>query len=81
MELSKALSRLSGWHYSGVGSFYLTYKAAKSGFNSRIVLSGRYINDNMGNYVSKTILQHVIVNSENVKEAKILFMGITLRKM
>jgi UDP-N-acetyl-D-galactosamine dehydrogenase len=34
----------------------------------------------MGNYVSKKILQHVIQNSQNVKEAKILFMGVTFKE-
>src|ERR1051325_10707083 len=63
---------LVGGHCIGVDPYYLTYKAAELGFNSRVILSGRYINDNMGNYVSKKILQHVIQHSTNVKEAKIL---------
>lgn len=71
---------LVGGHCIGVDPYYLTYKAAELGFNSRVILSGRYINDNMGNYVSKKILQHVIQNSENVKNAKILFMGVTFKE-
>ncbi|HEX8332297.1 MAG TPA: nucleotide sugar dehydrogenase [Segetibacter sp.] len=71
---------LVGGHCIGVDPYYLTYKAAELGFNSRVILAGRYINDNMGNYVSKKILQHVIQNSENVKEAKILFMGVTFKE-
>jgi UDP-N-acetyl-D-galactosamine dehydrogenase len=71
---------LVGGHCIGVDPYYLTYKAAELGFNSRVILSGRYINDNMGNYVSKKILQHVIANSNNVKEAKILFMGATFKE-
>jgi UDP-N-acetyl-D-galactosamine dehydrogenase len=71
---------LVGGHCIGVDPYYLTYKAAELGFNSRVILAGRYINDNMGNYVSKKILQHVIQHSQNVKEAKILFMGITFKE-
>ena len=71
---------LVGGHCIGVDPYYLTYKAAELGFNSRVILSGRYINDNMGNYVSKKILQHVIANSNNVKEAKILIMGATFKE-
>jgi UDP-N-acetyl-D-galactosamine dehydrogenase len=71
---------LVGGHCIGVDPYYLTYKAAELGFNSRVILAGRYINDNMGNYVSKKILQHVIQNSQNVKEAKILFMGVTFKE-
>ena len=71
---------LVGGHCIGVDPYYLTYKAAELGFNSRVILSGRYINDNMGNYVSKKILQHVIANADNVKEAKILVMGATFKE-
>lgn len=71
---------LVGGHCIGVDPYYLTYKAAELGFNSRVILSGRYINDNMGNYVSKKILQHVIQNAENVRDAKILFMGVTFKE-
>ena len=70
---------LVGGHCIGVDPYYLTYKAAELGFNSRVILSGRYINDNMGNFVSKKILQH-IANTENVKQAKILVMGATFKE-
>jgi UDP-N-acetyl-D-galactosamine dehydrogenase len=71
---------LVGGHCIGVDPYYLTYKAAELGFNSRVILSGRYINDNMGNYLSKKILQHVIANTENVKNAKVLVMGTTFKE-
>jgi UDP-N-acetyl-D-galactosamine dehydrogenase len=71
---------LVGGHCIGVDPYYLTYKAAELGFNSRVILSGRYINDNMGNYVSKKVLQHIIANTENVKKAKILVMGTTFKE-
>ena len=71
---------LVGGHCIGVDPYYLTYKAAELGFNSRVILSGRYINDNMGNYVSKKIIQHVITNTDNVKEARILIMGTTFKE-
>jgi UDP-N-acetyl-D-galactosamine dehydrogenase len=34
----------------------------------------------MGNYVTKKVIQHVIANSNNVKEAKILIMGATFKE-
>lgn len=71
---------LVGGHCIGVDPYYLTYKAAELGFNSRVILSGRYINDNMGNYVSKKLIQHIIANTNNVKEAKILVMGATFKE-
>jgi len=71
---------LVGGHCIGIDPYYLTYKAAELGFNSRVILSGRYINDNMGNYLSKKILQHVISNSDNVKLSKVLVMGATFKE-
>lgn len=71
---------LVGGHCIGVDPYYLTYKAAELGFNSRVILSGRYINDNMGNYVSKKLIQHIIANTNNVREAKILVMGATFKE-
>jgi UDP-N-acetyl-D-galactosamine dehydrogenase len=71
---------LVGGHCIGVDPYYLTYKAAELGFNSRVILSGRYINDNMGNYVSKKVIQHVIAHSDNVKEAKVLVMGASFKE-
>ncbi len=71
---------LVGGHCIGVDPYYLTYKAAELGFNSRVILAGRYINDNMGNYLSKKVLQHIIKNSDNVKDAKILVMGATFKE-
>lgn len=71
---------LVGGHCIGVDPYYLTYKASELGFNSRVILSGRYINDNMGNYLSKKILQHVIGNCDNVKKSKILIMGVTFKE-
>ncbi len=71
---------LVGGHCIGVDPYYLTYKAAELGFNSRVILAGRYINDNMGNYLAKKVLQHIIKNCDNVKQAKILVMGATFKE-
>jgi len=71
---------LVGGHCIGVDPYYLTYKAAALGFNSRVILSGRYINDNMGNYLAKKVLQHIIQNADNVKQAKVLVLGATFKE-
>ncbi len=71
---------LVGGHCIGVDPYYLTYKASEVGFSSRVILAGRYINDTMGNYISKKILQHVIMYSGNVREAKVLIMGATFKE-
>ncbi len=71
---------LVGGHCIGVDPYYLTYKASEVGFNSRVITAGRYVNDTMGNYISKKIIQHVIKNSSNAREAKVLIMGATFKE-
>ena len=71
---------LVGGHCIGVDPYYLTYKANELGYNSRVILAGRYINDNMSLYVAKKIVQHIISNVSDVKSAKVLVMGATFKE-
>ena len=71
---------LVGGHCIGVDPYYLTYKAAKLGYSSKIIAAGRYINDNMGGYVAKKVIQHIIKHSSDVKAAKVLVMGATFKE-
>jgi len=71
---------LVGGHCIGVDPYYLTYKAAKLGYTSKIIAAGRYINDNMGSYVAKKVIQHIIQYTSDVKAAKVLVMGATFKE-
>ena len=71
---------LVGGHCIGVDPYYLTYKAAKLGYASKIIAAGRYINDSMGSYVAQKIIQHIIKYSSDVKAAKVLVMGATFKE-
>ncbi|WP_121354402.1 nucleotide sugar dehydrogenase [Flavisolibacter nicotianae] len=71
---------LVGGHCIGVDPYYLTYKASELGFNSRVILAGRYINDNMSNYVARKVVRHIISNVSDVKSSKVLVMGATFKE-
>ena len=71
---------LVGGHCIGVDPYYLTYKASELGYNSRVILAGRYINDNMSSYVAKKVVRHIIANVPDVKRAKVLVMGATFKE-
>ena len=71
---------LVGGHCIGVDPYYLTYKSQKLGYDSQVILAGRAINDGMAEYVAKKILQHIIKNNGNIKEAKVLVMGATFKE-
>jgi UDP-N-acetyl-D-galactosamine dehydrogenase len=71
---------LVGGHCIGVDPYYLTYKASELGYNSRVILAGRHINDNMSNYVARKVVRHIISNVSDVKRAKVLVMGATFKE-
>ena len=71
---------LVGGHCIGVDPYYLTYKANELGYNSRVILAGRYTNDNMSLYVARKVVRHIISNVNDVKNAKVLVMGATFKE-
>ena len=71
---------LVGGHCIGVDPYYLTYKSKELGYDSQVILAGRVINDGMASYVAKKVLQHIIHNNGNVKDAKVLVMGATFKE-
>src|SRR6185503_5338302 len=71
---------LVGGHCIGVDPYYLTYKASELGYNSRVILAGRYINDSMSLYVARKVVRHIISNVSDVKAAKVLIMGATFKE-
>ena len=71
---------LVGGHCIGVDPYYLTYKAEGYGYHSRVINSGRYVNDSMGFYIAKQIVKKVIAADKNISESKILVMGATFKE-
>lgn len=71
---------LVGGHCIGVDPYYLTYKASELGYNSRVILAGRYINDNMPHYLARKVVRHIISEVSDVKAAKVLVMGATFKE-
>ncbi len=71
---------LVGGHCIGVDPYYLTYKSRELGYDSKVILAGRVINDGMAGYIAKKVLQHIIKNNGNVKHAKVLVMGATFKE-
>lgn len=44
---------LVGGHCIGVDPYYLVHKAMQLGYHSKVINSGRYVNDSMGFYIGK----------------------------
>ncbi|MDA8933368.1 Vi polysaccharide biosynthesis UDP-N-acetylglucosamine C-6 dehydrogenase TviB [Candidatus Pelagibacter ubique] len=71
---------LVGGHCIGVDPYYLTYKAESIGYHPKIILAGRELNDNMGNYVVSELVSIMRKKNINIKGAKILIMGLTFKE-
>lgn len=71
---------LVGGHCIGVDPYYLTYKSQQLGYNSRVILSGRTINDEMAAYVAKKTVQSIIRSGTDIGRSKVLVMGCTFKE-
>lgn len=71
---------LVGGHCIGVDPYYLTYKSEQLGYKSRVILSGRTINDEMASYVAKKTVQSILKSGKDVSKAKVLVMGTTFKE-
>jgi UDP-N-acetyl-D-galactosamine dehydrogenase len=71
---------LVGGHCIGVDPYYFVYEAEKLGYHSQIILSGRKINDGMGNFVADAIIKKLILADKIVRQAKVVILGITFKE-
>ncbi len=71
---------LVGGHCIGVDPYYLTHKAQEIGYHPEMILAGRRINDNMGIYVAQQVAQLMIQRRIQVRDARILVLGLTFKE-
>lgn len=71
---------LVGGHCIGVDPYYLTHKAQSIGYDPKVILAGRRLNDSMGAYVADRLVNLMIQRKINVNDSKILIMGITFKE-
>jgi len=71
---------LVGGHCISVDPYYLAQKAQTLGYHPEIILSGRRINDGMGQYVANELVRIMIVHDRPVKNSKVLILGLTFKE-
>jgi UDP-N-acetyl-D-glucosamine/UDP-N-acetyl-D-galactosamine dehydrogenase len=71
---------LVGGHCIGVDPYYLTHVAEQVNYNPQVILAGRRINDNMGFYMVKKVIQQMINNGIEIKNSTVGVMGITFKE-
>jgi UDP-N-acetyl-D-galactosamine dehydrogenase len=71
---------LVGGHCISVDPYYLTYKSKQLGYEPKVILSGREVNDKIGKFIadkSLKIIQKKHISNENID---ILIMGLTFKE-
>jgi UDP-N-acetyl-D-galactosamine dehydrogenase len=71
---------LVGGHCIGVDPYYLTHKARELGYHSKVITSGRAINDSVGAYVARETVKKIVANGGDISKSKILVMGATFKE-
>ena len=71
---------LVGGHCIGVDPYYFIYEAEKLGYHSRLIASGRQINDDMPNFVGDQIVKQMVLANKQVRSAKVVFFGATFKE-
>jgi UDP-N-acetyl-D-glucosamine/UDP-N-acetyl-D-galactosamine dehydrogenase len=71
---------LVGGHCIGVDPYYLTHKAQQAGYHSKVITSGRYVNDSMGFYIGKQTVKKILAKGKHIQDARVLVMGATFKE-
>ena len=71
---------LVGGHCIGVDPYYFTYEAEKLGYHSQIILSGRKVNDGMGEFVADAAIREMVRAGLAPAKARVGVLGITFKE-
>ena len=71
---------LVGGHCIGVDPYYLTFLSKKIGYNPKLILSGRSLNENMTDICVKKLVRKCNEKKINLKNSKLLFMGLAFKE-
>jgi len=71
---------LVGGHCIGVDPYYLTARAEAVGYYPQVILSGRRINDSMGEFLAQRLVKLLIAAERPVKGARVGIIGITFKE-
>lgn len=71
---------LVGGHCIGVDPYYLTYKAQQIGYDSKVILSGRQINDSMAKFVVDEVERKLNKENKTLNSLQVSLFGITFKE-
>lgn len=76
----KYLPGLVGGHCIGIDPYYLTHLATQNNIQSKIISSGRKLNNYMSQYIYDQCIKFIDKKYKKLKKINILFMGISYKE-
>ena len=73
----KYMPGLVGGHCIGVDPYYLTFKSKELGYEPKIIIAGRDLNNEMSNFVAKEFAEYISNAGYDLNTSKILILGLT----
>lgn len=71
---------LVGGHCIGVDPYYLTHKAEQVGYYPQVILSGRRVNDGMGQYVASQCVKLLLKQEKRSTEQVVTVLGLAFKE-
>ena len=71
---------LVGGHCIGVDPYYLAYKSVEMGYTPEVILSGRKINDSMGEYIATRIIKTLKKENDVLDKIVVTVLGVTFKE-
>ena len=71
---------LVGGHCIGIDPYYLSFKSKELGYNAKILLAGRQINEKMTDFISKKLIMKLKESKIPYKTARVAIFGFTFKE-
>ena len=71
---------LVGGHCIGVDPYYLTHMAERLGYHPDVILAGRRVNDGMGRFIGRKVVDMLIAADRRVRGSVVAVLGLTFKE-
>jgi len=71
---------LVGGHCIGVDPYYLTHRAERAGYYPQVILSGRRVNDQMGEWIARECIKRLLNGGGAAGARTVAVLGVTFKE-
>ena len=71
---------LVGGHCISVDPYYLAHKAKSLGYDPKVILSGRAVNNSIAKFIADKTLKLMIQHDHKIKDSNVLILGVTFKE-